>query len=74
MSPAVAFGLERRPWDIGDIVKLIEEWDADEPQVALVCVPVRFRVVASLLAGLGGRLWAMGLMWLRRFLEALYSH
>jgi hypothetical protein len=25
MSPAMACGLEQRPWDIGDIVKLIEE-------------------------------------------------
>jgi hypothetical protein len=28
MSPAMAFGLEQRLWDIGDIVKLIEEWEA----------------------------------------------
>lgn len=27
MSPAMACGLERRLWDIGDIVKLIEEWE-----------------------------------------------
>ena len=28
MSPAMACGLEQRLWDIGDIVKLIEEWEA----------------------------------------------
>jgi hypothetical protein len=28
MSPAMAAGLETRLWDIGDIVKLIEEWEA----------------------------------------------
>jgi hypothetical protein len=27
MSPAMAVGLEQRLWDIGDIVKLIEESD-----------------------------------------------
>lgn len=27
MSPAMACGLEQRLWDIGDIVKLIEEWE-----------------------------------------------
>ena len=26
MSPAMACGLEQRLWDIGDIVKLTEEW------------------------------------------------
>jgi len=32
MSPAMACGLEQRLRDIGDIVKLIEEWEvADEP-------------------------------------------
>ena len=28
ISPALACGLEQRLWDIGDIVKLIEEWEA----------------------------------------------
>jgi hypothetical protein len=28
MSPATAARLETRLWDIGDIVKLIEEWEA----------------------------------------------
>jgi len=28
MSPAMACGLEQRLWDIGDIVKVIEEWEA----------------------------------------------
>jgi hypothetical protein len=28
MSPAMACGLEQRLWDIGDIVQLIEEWEA----------------------------------------------
>jgi hypothetical protein len=28
MPPAMAYGLEQRLWDIGDIVKLIEEWEA----------------------------------------------
>jgi hypothetical protein len=28
MSPAMACGLEQRLWDIGDIVKLIEDWEA----------------------------------------------
>ena len=27
MSPAMACGLEQRLWDIGDIVKLIEQWE-----------------------------------------------
>jgi hypothetical protein len=27
MSPAMACGLKQRLWDVGDIVKLIEEWD-----------------------------------------------
>jgi hypothetical protein len=26
MSPTMARGLEQRPWDIGDIVTLVEEW------------------------------------------------
>lgn len=30
MSPAMAASLETRLWDIGDIVKLIEEWEATE--------------------------------------------
>jgi hypothetical protein len=30
MSPAMACGLEQRLWDIGDIVKLVEEWEAAE--------------------------------------------
>jgi hypothetical protein len=30
MSPAMACGLEERLWDIGDIVKLIEEWEATD--------------------------------------------
>jgi len=29
MSPAMACGLEQRLWDIGDIVKLIEEWETE---------------------------------------------
>ena len=28
MPPAMACGLEQRLWDIGDIVKLIEEYEA----------------------------------------------
>jgi hypothetical protein len=28
MSPATAAHLTERLWDIGDIVKLIEEWEA----------------------------------------------
>ncbi len=28
MSPAMACGLEQRLWDIGDIVKLVEQWEA----------------------------------------------
>jgi hypothetical protein len=28
MSPAMAARLTERLWDIGDIVKLIEEWEA----------------------------------------------
>jgi hypothetical protein len=28
MSPAMAARLETRLWDIGNIVKLIEEWEA----------------------------------------------
>jgi hypothetical protein len=28
ISPAMACGLEQRVWDIGDIVKLIEDWEA----------------------------------------------
>jgi hypothetical protein len=28
MPPAMACALERRLWDVGDIVKLIEEWEA----------------------------------------------
>jgi hypothetical protein len=30
MSPAMACGLEQRLWDIGDIVKLVGEWEAAE--------------------------------------------
>lgn len=30
MSPAMACGLEQRLWEIGDIVKLIEGWEADD--------------------------------------------
>jgi hypothetical protein len=29
MSPAMAAGLEQRLRDVGDIVRLIEEWEAD---------------------------------------------
>ena len=29
MSPAMACGLEQRLWDIGDIVQLIEDWEAE---------------------------------------------
>jgi hypothetical protein len=32
MSPAMACGLERRLWDIGDIVKLIEDWESVDGQ------------------------------------------
>jgi hypothetical protein len=28
MSPAMAAGLTETLWDIGDILKLIEEWEA----------------------------------------------
>jgi len=28
MSPAMAARLTERLWDIGDVVKLIEEWEA----------------------------------------------
>jgi len=28
MSPAMAARLTERLWDIGDIIKLIEEWEA----------------------------------------------
>jgi hypothetical protein len=28
MSPAMASGLSDHLWDIGDIVKLIEDWEA----------------------------------------------
>jgi len=28
MSPAMAAHLTERLWDIGDVVKLIEEWEA----------------------------------------------
>jgi hypothetical protein len=31
MSPAMACGLEQRLWDIGDIVKLIEDWENTIP-------------------------------------------
>jgi hypothetical protein len=27
MSPAMACGLEQRLWDVGNIVKLIEDWE-----------------------------------------------
>lgn len=27
MSPAMASGISDRLWDIGDIVKLVEEWE-----------------------------------------------
>lgn len=30
MSPAMASGLSDRFWDVGDIVKLIEEWETPE--------------------------------------------
>jgi hypothetical protein len=29
MSPAMAARLENRLWDVADIVKLIEEWEAN---------------------------------------------
>jgi hypothetical protein len=32
MSPAMAAGLEQCLWDIGDIVRLIEEWETTEKQ------------------------------------------
>jgi hypothetical protein len=32
MSPAMACGLEQRLWDIGDIVKLIEDWESVDGQ------------------------------------------
>jgi len=34
MSPAMACGLTERLWDIGNIVKLIEEWEAVEAKAA----------------------------------------
>jgi hypothetical protein len=34
MSPAMACGLEQRLWDIGDIVKLIEDWESMEAKAA----------------------------------------
>src|SRR6202789_944555 len=36
MSPAMACGLETRLWDVADIVKLVEEWEAANasPQAA----------------------------------------
>ncbi len=34
MSPAMACGLEQRLWDIGDIVKLIEEREAQDAVAA----------------------------------------
>src|ERR1700744_1874247 len=34
MSPAMACGLEQRLLDIGDIVKLIEEWETQVQQAA----------------------------------------
>lgn len=34
MSPAMACGLEQRLWDIGDIVKLIEEWESSNAEKA----------------------------------------
>jgi hypothetical protein len=38
--PATASGFEKRLWDIGDIVKLIEEWEvADEPQATVNVMP-----------------------------------
>ena len=30
MSPAMAARITERLWDIGDIVKLIEEWEAKD--------------------------------------------
>jgi len=33
MSPAMACGLEQRLWDIGDIVRLVEEWETTPAQV-----------------------------------------
>jgi hypothetical protein len=30
MSPAMAARLETRLWDVGDIVKLIEDWEASD--------------------------------------------
>jgi len=32
MSPAMTARLETRLWDIGDIVKLIEEWELSDAQ------------------------------------------
>jgi hypothetical protein len=28
MTPAMAVGVESRPWEIGDIVKVVEAWEA----------------------------------------------
>lgn len=32
MSSAMACGLEKRLWDIGDIVKLVEDWEISDAQ------------------------------------------
>jgi hypothetical protein len=34
MSPAMAAGLTDRLWDVGEIVNLIEEWEAASAQAA----------------------------------------
>lgn len=34
MSPAMAAGVADKLWDIGDIVKLIEEWEAAQALAA----------------------------------------
>jgi hypothetical protein len=34
MSPVMAARLETRPWDIADIVKLIEQWETQDAVAA----------------------------------------
>jgi hypothetical protein len=39
MSPAMACSLEQRLWDVGDIVKLIEEWEgADMKRLLIIAI------------------------------------
>ena len=37
MSTAMAAGLSQTLWDIGDIVKLVEEWEATPNEQSSVC-------------------------------------